>query len=156
MFRYYINKFVGQTWSLFKIVFDITNLFLINFVAKHNRRKELIFKLAQRDLVLRSDSKLCQLYIEGGVDHLNTVVKQHNGLQIGPIGSVDDIVDVMEEMDFYFTHTKYSELMKNKNGMGSFVASGITKKEVVTGISDDLLTFAPKRIVVLSDKVNVD
>jgi hypothetical protein len=156
MFKYYINKFIGQTWLLLKIMFKTTNVFLTNIVAKHNRRKELIFKLAQEDLVLRSDSKLCQLYIEGCIDHLNTVVSQHNGLQIGPIESVDDIVDVMKEMDFYFTHTKYSEIFKNTNSVNSFVVSGIAKREAVKGISNDLLTIAPKRIVALSDKINMD
>lgn len=53
------------------------------------REKELRAALAARGLELRSDSRLCEQYIWFGK------------------GSLDKLVNTMEEMRFYFTHTSY-------------------------------------------------
>ena len=65
---------------------------------KENRRLLLSQMLAERNLELRADSKLCEGYIEHGDDcefDLQT------------------IVDIMEEMDFYYKKTPYITILRN-------------------------------------------
>ena len=57
--------------------------------ARQQRQEELETKLHQRGLELRSDSRLCDAYIDHGK------------------GNVDEIVNIMHEMDFYHQHTEY-------------------------------------------------
>lgn len=57
--------------------------------ARHQRQEELERKLHQRGLALRSDSRLCDAYIDHGK------------------GNVEEIVNIMHEMDFYHQHTEY-------------------------------------------------
>lgn len=125
------------------------------------REHELKHKLLEKKLELRDDSKLCQLYINGGIQEVNDEIDIH-------IESVDDIVDVMEEMDFYFKHTQYSTVMQDKRneiyncrkmyGDYGYVStselSEMSKKIIVKSLSKDLLKIAPKRVVSLYDEVN--
>lgn len=55
------------------------------------RTRELTEKLKLRGLALRSDSVLCSNYITGSLEY-----------------TCDEIVDIMEQMDWFFTNTKYS------------------------------------------------
>ncbi len=121
------------------------------YIKKYVRKYELIEKLAQKNLKLRSDSRLCNLYINGGIENMNNLDVQ--------INSVDDIVDIMEEMDFYFKHTNYKnmvkqEIMESCNSV--FQSSKIIKSKIVEGINEDLLKIAPKRVAELADRINVD
>ncbi len=56
-----------------------------------NRKDELQRRLQDRNLTLRCDSKLCASYIDRGTP------------------SLDFVVEMMHEMNFYFTKTNYSE-----------------------------------------------
>jgi len=62
---------------------------LTALVAKRNRRRDLIIALDALGCELRSDSRLCEAYVEEG------------------IGSPAEIATVMREMKFYFDHTDY-------------------------------------------------
>ena len=55
------------------------------------RTKELTQKLKSRGLVLRSDSVLCSNYIVGSEEY-----------------TCEQVVDIMEQMEWFFTNTKYS------------------------------------------------
>lgn len=55
------------------------------------RTKELTEKLKSRGLVLRSDSVLCSNYITGSEEYTS-----------------EQVVDIMEQMEWFFTNTKYS------------------------------------------------
>lgn len=59
------------------------------------RTKELIEKLKLRGLELRSDSVLCSNYIAGSCEY-----------------TCDELVDIMEQMNWFFTKTKYSTYSK--------------------------------------------
>ena len=62
--------------------------------AQTQRQEELETKLRERGLHLRSDSRLCKLYIENGN------------------GNLDKIVNIMHEMDFYHQYTEYRVLYR--------------------------------------------
>lgn len=76
-----------------------TNLSITNdldTLVKYIKEKEFRFedlnsKLNVKGLVLRSDSVLCSKYLEGNDDY-----------------SCDEIVDIMEQMNWFFSHTNYS------------------------------------------------
>lgn len=55
-----------------------------------NRFHELKGALLQKQCILRNDSKLCKMYVEGETEH-----------------TLEEVVDTMEEMKFLFTHTNY-------------------------------------------------
>jgi hypothetical protein len=62
-------------------------------------RKILLGKMLEdRNLKLRTDSKLCEGYINNGDD-----------FEYGP----KEIVDIMEEMEFYYGKTTYKMILKN-------------------------------------------
>lgn len=63
---------------------------------KNNRIKVLTDALEKRGLSLRSDSRLCSQYILNG----------------GSL-SLEKVVDTMEEMNFYYNHTRYKEIYGN-------------------------------------------
>jgi hypothetical protein len=63
---------------------------------RKSRTKELTDKLKIRGLVLRSDSVLCSNYIGGSNEY-----------------TPDEIVDIMEQMEWFFTNTKYSIYSKD-------------------------------------------
>lgn len=65
---------------------------------KENRRILLAKMLEDRNLKLRDDSKLCEGYINEGDD-----------FEYKPEG----IVDIMEEMEFYYGNTTYRLILKN-------------------------------------------
>jgi hypothetical protein len=60
---------------------------------KQERRKTLQTMLTEQGCELRSDSKLCESYIEHGV------------------GDPHNIVRIMREMKFYYTHTNYKNFL---------------------------------------------
>lgn len=64
------------------------------------RQGELTNLLKSKNLVLRSDSKLCQYYIKGGLTEVNNNMDN-------AVTSVNEIVDIMEEMNFYHKFTNY-------------------------------------------------
>lgn len=59
------------------------------------RTKELVEKLKLRGLVLKSDSVLCSNYISGSNEY-----------------TCDEVVDIMEQMEWFFTNTLYSSYSK--------------------------------------------
>lgn len=74
----------------------ITLSYLVERINGYRNRKNiLIDALKAVGLSLRSDSSLCQQYIENGT------------------GYVDDIVVTMRQMHFLYNKTNYPELMKN-------------------------------------------
>lgn len=76
-----------------KNIFSIDEI--INTIQSKNMRKEeLIKRLREHNLELRDDSEICKKYIE------------YAEMQI------DKVVNIMLEMDFYYTHTNYSVLYK--------------------------------------------
>lgn len=58
------------------------------------RHDELVEKLGQRGLELRSDSRLCSAYIENGK------------------GDANEIANIMHEMDFYHRYTDYRQIYR--------------------------------------------
>lgn len=87
--------------------FDVhAKQYVINVSEQDERKTVLIEKLAQKGLVLRDDSKLCQYYIEGDVTRVMARTEIKN------INSVDDVVDIMDEMNFYYTKTNYETVHK--------------------------------------------
>lgn len=92
--------------QLEQYIIDLNN----SINTEKERRKILNEALIKRGLKLRSDSKVCTAYIEGGIEE---VMEIDYGLK-----SVDDIVNLMEEMSFYFNKTNYKKIfgsLKNKN-----------------------------------------
>lgn len=63
---------------------------LENVIGTLRRKVSLIEALRQRGLDFREDSRLCREYIQGTT-----------------LCSLEDIVDIMHEMAFYFKHTRY-------------------------------------------------
>jgi hypothetical protein len=63
-------------------------------IGQKNRRTALVKKLEEKGLQLRGDSKLCKQYIKRGE------------------GDLQYIVDVMEEMDWFYKNTKYAKFYK--------------------------------------------
>ncbi|AYV82456.1 MAG: hypothetical protein Hyperionvirus1_35 [Hyperionvirus sp.] len=84
----------------------IAHQIIYSAVHKLYRTDDLIKKLTEKGLALRGDSKLCNWYIAGGIPMVksNYVDQQ--------INSVDDIVNTMEEMNYYYTKTNYSSINK--------------------------------------------
>lgn len=71
---------------------DEAALMLLSDIGR--RHDDLLRALIARGCTLRSDSRLCRVFIEEGN------------------GSIDDIVNIMDEMKFFFGHTDYSERMR--------------------------------------------
>ena len=80
------EKYVNSTMTL--------ENFRNGLIEQKNRRTELVKKLEEKGLQLRDDSKLCKQYIKRGE------------------GNLQHIVDVMEEMDWFYKNTKYSKFYK--------------------------------------------
>lgn len=60
------------------------------------RRLKLTTELEKHGLILRSDSELCDQYIEGSID------------------DIENVVYIMQQMNFLFKYTNYSSIIKNK------------------------------------------
>ena len=60
---------------------------------REGRKNQLETALEAKGLVLRNDSALCQQYIDGDGDR-----------------NLDEIVSIMENMDFLYKHTQYSQI----------------------------------------------
>jgi hypothetical protein len=80
------EKYVNSTMTL--------ENFRNQLIEQKNRKTELIEKLAEKGLQLRDDSKLCKSYIKRGE------------------GDLQHIVNVMEEMDWFYKNTKYAKFYK--------------------------------------------
>lgn len=63
--------------------------------SKKKRRKLLSDRLGEYGLEMRSDSKVCKAYIE-----------------MNKIG-LDTVVDIMREMDFFYSYTHYTDLIEH-------------------------------------------
>ncbi len=87
------------------------------------RIKELTDKLSLRGLVLRSDSVLCSNYIRGSNEY-----------------TLDEVVDIMEQMEWFFTNTKYSAYSKQYDNLQyqSFKSSWYDYEDSYYSNSDDL------------------
>ena len=77
---------------------------VIDLNAKIQRRSQLAKALKEHNLEVRSDSRLCADYINQSL--------VHQGNQ-GHGKSLEDIVTVMVEMDFYYKHTEYPKILNN-------------------------------------------
>lgn len=75
----------------------------IENLAKNKRKEELKNKLDQKNLELRDDSRLCSTYIEQGMITVTRLCHD--------VHTIDDIVDVMEEMEYYCKQTDYNKLL---------------------------------------------
>ena len=76
------------------------------------RRLMLCRELTNRGLNFREDSKICEAYIDGGIEEVQEIDPNINDL--------NDIVNIMEEMSFYHKKTNYKSLLgtmisKNRN-----------------------------------------
>lgn len=80
------EKYVNSTMTL--------ENFRNRLIERKNRKTELVKKLEEKGLQLRDDSKLCKQYIKHGE------------------GDLQYIVDVMEEMDWFYKNTKYAKFYK--------------------------------------------
>jgi hypothetical protein len=80
------EKYVNSTITL--------DNFRNKLIEQKNRKAELVKKLEDKGLQLRDDSKLCKQYIKHGE------------------GNLQYIVDVMEEMDWFYKNTKYAKFYK--------------------------------------------
>ena len=88
----YVNS--TDTSQNFTISNDLDTL--VQFIQdKEFRSNELITKLKARGLELRSDSVLCSKYLSGDDQY-----------------DVDEIVDIMEQMKWFFSNTNYSEFTR--------------------------------------------
>lgn len=67
------------------------------------RTSRLEEKLHFAGLKLRSDSKICKCYIAGDIENVNKYIDVK-------ISTIDDIVEIMKEMDFYYKYTEYPEI----------------------------------------------
>lgn len=77
-----------------------------NQIDNRNKREyELRELLKLKKLNLRDDSILCKLYIDGGIDTVKNKCKD--------INTIIDIVNVMDEMNYYYTKTNYN-IIKRK------------------------------------------
>jgi hypothetical protein len=76
-----------------------------NIINIKLRKIEITNKLQNRGLELRHDSKICHAYINGGMDEVNEISNKFN--------NVDDIIDAMEEMKFFYDKTNYSHILSN-------------------------------------------
>ena len=88
-------------------------IYIYQNVTKQNRIILLTEKLHAKGLLLRSDSKLCNWYIEGDIVLVNKNIEDQ------PITSADDIVETMDEMNFYHTKTNYAAINKTLIGDNS-------------------------------------
>lgn len=66
---------------------------LDDFLECVNRYNALQEALRQRNCILRHDSKLCKMYIDGDTTY-----------------TLYEVADIMEEMQFLFAHTNYEEI----------------------------------------------
>ena len=131
---------------------------IVDDVKHFIRENEVTQKLKQKKLERRNDSALCQLYIDGGIKY----VKDNTNINIE---TLDDIIDIMEEMNFYFTKTNYGELMNNQRNnernrrdfnygrLSTSEMSANAKNSIVDNMKKELLKIAPKRVVDLYNKV---
>lgn len=76
------------------------------YKKQEKRRSELKHAFKKRKLVVRSDSVICDDYIEGGMSAVTD--------RISDIKCMGDIVNIADEMNFLFTHTKYENLVENQ------------------------------------------
>jgi len=66
------------------------------------RRKILEDKLKERGMSIRDDSELCKIFIGNGID---AVTKFYPSIK-----TIDDIVEKMDEMNYYYTFTDYKKI----------------------------------------------
>lgn len=82
---------------------------------KKKRKTELNDILEKNGLILRDDSKICQAYINGGIDDVHEINPKFNNL--------DDIIIELKEMKFYHEKTDYKKklqsLINDRNNMKS-------------------------------------
>jgi len=83
------------------------------------RMSELVLKLANHGCALRSDSRLCNMFIRDG----------H--------GDVDEIAIVMCEMKFYYDHTTYSTILSNMYADWRDRRRGMQRRGTWDDYSDD-------------------
>jgi len=84
-YKYVINNFINSKKTNVK-------KFINELIEEENRYNYLVSKLKNRGLELRSDSKLCNDFLNGKSNY-----------------TIDYIVDVMEQMKWFYEHTKYPE-----------------------------------------------
>lgn len=77
--------------DIFPLMITYLKTTMINKFDIFMRKNELTEKLNARGLTLRNDSKICQWYIDGSIDNVNS-------LSNIDIMSVNDIVDIMEAL----------------------------------------------------------
>jgi hypothetical protein len=70
-----------------------------------DRYDQLESSLALYDLEIRNDSVLCEEYIAYDI---------YNGPIIEGLNDLESVVEMMKEMHFFFTHTKYEEYITYK------------------------------------------
>jgi hypothetical protein len=88
---------------------------------KFDRKLKLTYELDKRGLELRDDSKLCDIFIEKGIEHVHEICKE--------IDSLSDLIDMVEKMEFYYKHTNYSLLMKKQ-------IKGVREQFIINDIID--------------------
>ena len=176
---YFTSKGAIEKTDIFSKLNGIAKKYIMDNVDKLERKNNLIEKLMAKELILRSDSKLCSWYIAGGLEEVNKFSEVK-------FDSIDEIVDVMEEMNFYHIKTNYSTINKDmlrkyseyvydddsdsddsydnykydyhreyrQHGHYEYIKpineiNLLAKKAVLKQISNDLIQSAPKNVVKL-------
>ena len=116
-YKSYIENSANETLgdiersNIFDIIKILVKEYVLPIIAQIMRRSELEEKMKSKGLAIRSDSKMCRWYCDGGIE----LVKR-NCHETANIENIDDIVDVMDEMNFLFSHTNYSNIVRNTRG----------------------------------------
>jgi hypothetical protein len=74
--------------------------------GKKRREIEVVACLEKKGISMRNDSKLCQAYIDGGLEAVKKINNKYSTL--------DEIIDTMEEMHFYYQYTNYKNILQDK------------------------------------------
>jgi hypothetical protein len=91
LFRHVMAKFGSPC-----ILYENQQLKLQKIKAQENERRATLVKaLAQKQLKLRYDSIVCEMYIYGKSDR-----------------SIEEVVEITEEIDFYYKHTDYQNILR--------------------------------------------
>jgi hypothetical protein len=155
--------------GLLEIVYTDLKYDILKISSKYFRKNQLIEALKNQNLTLRQDSKICDWYINGGIENVNDKSEIH-------IESINDIVDIMIEMNFYHTCTKYAYVNKDQlrrfseyvydsdfdeyghDNYGhyehikpiseiNFIAKKIVISDIIKSKSEHILNNAPKNVI---------
>jgi hypothetical protein len=107
-------------------------------VERQQRKNQLVMALAERGLELRSDSTLCERYINGDQAY-----------------TLQNLVNIMDEMRFYFNHTRYAEFYDDESGYASYDEFDEDSEAMDNYIEDISWIAKTKALSALKKKIGV-